>query len=61
MCDKKGEHELEYLYLGLLLLVAFIPALVIVLYTNQTKKRGCGRGCARCGNREFCHRRKLKK
>lgn len=30
--------------------------LFIVLKTQQSQKRGCGRGCATCGNREFCHR-----
>ena len=30
--------------------------LVIMLYTNSDKKRGCGGGCATCGNRDFCHR-----
>lgn len=47
---------MEYVYIALLLLAAFVPAVVIVLKTNQSKKRGCGRGCATCGNREFCHR-----
>lgn len=47
---------MEYVYIALLLLVAFVPAVVIVLKTNQSKKRGCGRGCATCGNRAFCHR-----
>lgn len=47
---------MESVYIALLLLGAFIPAAVIVLKTNQSAKRGCGRGCATCGNREFCHR-----
>jgi len=50
---------MEYLPIILILAAAFIPALIILLRTNQSKKRGCGRGCATCGNREFCHRRNL--
>lgn len=45
---------MEMFYLILLLFLAFA-----VLYTKQVRKRGCGRGCARCGNRDFCHRRSL--
>lgn len=47
---------MEYLYIALILLAAFVPAAIIVLKTNQAKKRGCGRGCATCGNRDSCHR-----
>lgn len=50
---------MEMFYLILLLFLAFVPAAFAVLYTKQVKKRGCGRGCARCGNRDFCHRRSL--
>lgn len=50
---------MEYFYLALILLLAFVPAAMIVLRTSAHTKRGCGRGCARCGNREFCHRKKL--
>ena len=32
----------------------------IVLRTNQAQKRGCGRGCATCGNRDFCHRSRIR-
>ena len=49
-----------YVWLALLLLAAFVPAAILVLRTNQVKKRGCGRGCATCGNREFCHRSELR-
>ena len=51
---------MEYVYIALLLLVCFLPAGYLVLKTNQAKKRGCGRGCATCGNREFCHRSELR-
>ena len=50
---------LDIFYLILILLVAFVPAVFVVLYTKQSNKRGCGRGCERCGNRDFCHRRSL--
>lgn len=50
---------MEIFYLFLLLLISFVPAAFAVLYTNQSKKRGCGRGCGHCGNRDFCHRRNL--
>ena len=42
----------------LLFAVVFGIPLVILLLTNQDKKRGCGRGCATCGNRNICHKRK---
>ena len=51
---------MEYLYIALLLLVCFLPAGYLVLKTNQAKKRGCGRGCATCGNKNFCHRSELR-
>ena len=41
----------------LIFAVIFAVPLAILLVTNQEKKRGCGRGCATCGNREICHRR----
>lgn len=47
---------MEYVYIALILLAAFVPAAIVVLKTNQSQKRGCGRGCATCGNRAFCHR-----
>ena len=50
---------MDIFYLILILLIAFVPAAFAVLYTKQSKKRGCGRGCERCGNRDFCHRRGL--
>lgn len=53
------EASMELFSLISILLIAFVPAAFAVLYTNQVKKRGCGRGCAHCGNRDFCHRRGL--
>lgn len=34
-----------------------IPA-VIMSITGSKKKRGCGGGCATCGNRLYCHKKK---
>ena len=39
------------LFFGVLILVVIIFALRV----GQGKKRGCGRGCATCGNRFICH------
>lgn len=46
--------------LVLLLIVAVGIPMAIMIYTERGKKRGCGRGCATCGNREMCHRRRKK-
>ena len=32
----------------------------LVLAGNQSSKRGCGRGCATCGNRNICHKNSQK-
>ena len=56
----KGEEPMEYVYIALLLLACFVPAGYLVLKTNQAKKRGCGRGCAAGGNKNFCHRSELR-
>ena len=42
----------------LIFAVIFVVPLIVLLLTGQEKKRGCGRGCATCGNRDICHRRK---
>jgi hypothetical protein len=47
------------LYLFLAVVCIGIPV-IIMLKTNQSQKRGCGRGCATCGNRDFCHRTALR-
>jgi hypothetical protein len=41
-------------------LVFGLPLMILAL-TRQEKKRGCGRGCAACGNREICHGKKAEK
>lgn len=35
--------------------------IAILLYNDYGKKRGCGRGCATCGNRFICHPDQYKK
>ena len=36
--------------------VAVIGIPILILLKNDYgKKRGCGGGCATCGNREICH------
>lgn len=50
---------MEYLVFILLIIIAVLPAAALTVITNQKEKRGCGRGCARCGNKEFCHRKKF--
>lgn len=42
----------------LLILAAVGIPLFIMSYSEQNTKRGCGHGCATCGNREICHRRR---
>ena len=42
------------LYILLAALCIGMPV-IIILKTNQSQKRGCGRGCATCGDRDFCH------
>jgi len=42
--------------MGILCLIAALCLpLIFVLKNGQGKKRGCGRGCAICGNRALCH------
>ena len=47
-------------------ILLFVEAVVgipmaILLFNQYGTKRGCGRGCATCGNREICYRKKKKK
>ena len=44
----------------LILVAAFCLPLVLLLSNGQSQKRGCGRGCATCGNRHICHRGEYK-
>ena len=42
----------------LIFAVIILVPIVMLHITGQEKKRGCGRGCATCGNRDICYRRK---
>ena len=44
----------------LLILLVFCLPRALLLAGGQEKKRGCGRGCATCGNRNICHRGEYK-
>ena len=42
--------------MGVVCLIAVLCfPLLFVIKNGQGKKRGCGRGCATCGNRDLCH------
>lgn len=42
---------------AILILILIVGAsLVLLSVSGQETKRGCGGGCATCGNRETCHR-----
>lgn len=56
----KGWREMSIAGMLLIALI-IIFAVIIVLVTDQTGKRGCGRGCATCGNREMCHKKRVEK
>lgn len=45
----------------LLVIVAVGVPLTIMICSERGTKRGCGRGCATCGNREICHRKRKQK
>lgn len=45
--------------LGIILLILLCLSVILISSkTQQTQKRGCGRGCATCGNRFICHKGK---
>ncbi len=39
----------------LLVVVLLVPMVLVQKISGKSKKRGCGRGCATCGNRYICH------
>lgn len=60
MLYEKGGQDMEVVAIALFAAaVAGIP-IAILLCNGYGKKRGCGRGCATCGNRDICYRRKKK-
>ena len=58
---KKGVSLMEQFGIALLAVAVIGIPLAIMTFTNSDTKRGCGGGCATCGNREFCHRKTKKK
>lgn len=49
------------MWLGIILLILLCLVVGLVSSkTQQIQKRGCGRGCASCGNRFICHRGEYK-
>lgn len=55
-----GDIYMDILIYFLLAALCLGLPLFIVLKTQQSRKRGCGRGCATCRNRDFCHRSALR-
>lgn len=52
--DIREDRRMEILVLALLTAIS----LTIMIITGSSKKRGCGGGCATCGNRKNCHGKK---
>lgn len=49
------------MWLGIILLILLcVVVCLISSKTQQLQKRGCGRGCATCGNRFICHKGEYK-
>ena len=51
---------MEYFAIGLFAVAVIGIPIAILLFNDYGKKRGCGRGCATCGNRDICYRNKKK-
>ena len=51
---------MEYLAIGLFILAVVGIPIFVLLRNDYGSKRGCGRGCATCGNRDICHRNQYK-
>lgn len=52
---------MEYFAIGLFAVAVIGIPIAILLLNDYGKKRGCGRGCATCGNRDICYRQSRKK
>ena len=46
---------MEAFAIGLFAVAVLGIPIAILLLNDYGKKRGCGRGCASCGNRFLCH------
>ncbi len=49
---------MEYIAIPLFTAAVLGIPIAILLCNDYGKKRGCGRGCATCGNRDICYRKK---
>ncbi len=49
---------MEYFAMTLFAAAVLGIPIAILLCNDYGKKRGCGRGCATCGNRYICYRKK---
>ncbi len=47
-----------YFAIGLFAVAVIGIPIAILLLNDYGSKRGCGRGCATCGNRDICYRKK---
>ena len=54
----RGGPPVEYFAIGLFAVAVIGIPIAILLLNDYGKKRGCGRGCATCGNRDICYRKK---
>ena len=52
---------MEVFAIGLFAVPVIGIPIAILLLNNYGSKRGCGRGCATCGNREICYRKRKKR
>lgn len=52
---------MEYFAIGLFAVAVIGIPIAVLLLNDYGKKRGCGRGCATCGNRDICYRQRKKK
>ena len=49
---------MEAFAIGLFAVAVIGIPIAILLLNDYGKKRGCGRGCATCGNRDICYRKR---
>lgn len=47
---------MEHFAIALFAVAVIGIPIAILLLNDYGKKRGCGRGCATCGNRDICYR-----
>ena len=51
---------MEAFAIGLFAVAVIGIPIAILLCNDYGKKRGCGRGCATCVNRDICYRKRQK-